>query len=183
MNLNPLTFQSPPSRTHSVKPKSGETSDLGQATVQDGLAPPRTGLKVGAGLLAGLALLSATGCVAPPPSQPRVERETQTPQTHNSHQTPSSSDLRKDNESKEPLTELQLRERELDLRERELALREKEVGIYSRAEAQNNRLRTLQEQREAHEKAKRTGEAIGNTITILDGLGQIFGESVNQVLK
>lgn len=136
------------------------------------------GLKVGAGLLAAVALLGAAGCTPPPQTTAPEAAVEQVMEADTAAEDLGLTQESDEAVSKKPLTEMELRERELELREREVALKEKELEILQKREAQDAKLTKLQTQREAYEKGKRTGEAVGTILDIFGAVGEEIGGSL-----
>jgi TolA-binding protein len=175
MNISRLTRKSPPrpglqNDPSHVKEAPKQSEDSFERSEKGSIS-------VGAGILAAVSLFGMAACT-PPPSQ-------QQPPEVVVDESPEESvtvSLAKEDDGK-PMTELEIRQRELELREREVAVRERELGVLQRREKGEARLRTLQEQREAREKAERIGKGIGDTISILDAIGGALKDGANEVLR
>jgi hypothetical protein len=175
MNIRPLRMSSPPALASATHRSADKESISGPEDAFQ--KSERSTVSIGAGILAAVSLLGMSACTPPPhvghEAPPEAVAETTVPDAP--------IELAKDDGK--PLTELEIRQRELALREREVAVREKELAVSQKREQGESRLRKLQEQREAHEKAERIGKGIGDTITILDGIGSILVDGANEVLR
>ena len=174
MNISKLNLKSPPIKAGSPSPRTPAPSSTEDAHVPS----ERGAVSIGAGVLLGISLLGMTACTPPPESsQATTERVVQ-----DTFESSSQVSLAKEDDGK-PLTELEMRQRELDLREREIAIKERELEVLRSREQGEKRMRSIEEQRAAFEKGERIGKGIGDTLTILDALGEMVKDGANEVLR
>ena len=176
MNISKLSLKSPPTKTGAPSPQTPKP--IAPSTEDAYVPSERSSVSIGAGVLLGISLLGMTACTPPPESgQATTERVVE-----DTFESSPQISLAKEDDGK-PLTELEMRQRELDLREREVAIKERELEVLRSREQGEKRMRAIEEQRAAFEKGERIGKGIGDTLTILDALGEMVKDGANEVLR